>query len=172
MKLGKIKFIFICILFLLNFSTILFTEDKITTIPLINLENLKPSFEKEEDENIKISNSEIINLKEKKIPLVGTKETRVNIVALDKITAKTSDIHILLGETKIFGQLEIKALQCGIIKSLTEPGHTAYIQVKDLSENKNDQVFVFNGWTFSSSTTLRPLDHPIYDFWLVGYDNV
>ena len=172
MKLGKIKFIFICILFLLNFSTILFTEDKITTIPLINLENLKPSSEKEEDENIKISNSEIINLKEKKIPLVGTKETRVNIVALDKITAKTSDIHILLGETKIFGQLEIKALQCGIIKSLTEPGHTAYIQVKDLSENKNDQVFVFNGWTFSSSTTLRPLDHPIYDFWLVGCDNV
>ena len=68
--------------------------------------------------------------------------------------------------------LEIKALQCGSIKSSTEPGHAAYIQVKDLSENKNDQVFVFNGWTFSSSTTLRPLDHAVYDFWLVSCDNV
>ena len=97
---------------------------------------------------------------------------RINIVALDKITAKTSDLHILVGETKKFGLLEIKALKCGSIKSLTEPGHAAYIQVKDLSENKNDQVFVFNGWTFSTSTSLRPLDHPVYDFWLISCDNV
>ena len=93
-------------------------------------------------------------------------------MALDKITAKTSDIHILIGETKKFGLLEIKALQCGSVKSSTEPGHAAYIQVKDLSENKNNKVFVFNGWTFSSSKTLRSLEHPIYDLWLVSCDNV
>jgi len=167
---GKINFIFF--FFLLNFFTIAFSEDKITTIPLLNLENLKPSFEKEDTENKNISNSKEINLKEKKIIEIKTKATRVNIVALDKITAKTSDLNILLGDTKKFGMLEIKALQCGSIKSSTEPGHAAYIQVKDLSENKNDQVFVFNGWTFSSSTTLRPLDHPVYDFWLVSCDNV
>jgi hypothetical protein len=68
--------------------------------------------------------------------------------------------------------LEIKALQCGSVESSTEPGHVAYIQVKDLSDNKDKQVFVFNGWTFSNSTTLRPLDHPVYDFWLVSCDNV
>jgi len=167
---GKINFIFF--FFLLNFFTIAFFEYKITTIPLLNLENLKPSFEKEDTENKNISNSKEINLKEKKIIEIKTKATRVNIVALDKITAKTSDLNILLGDTKKFGMLEIKALQCGSIKSSTEPGHAAYIQVKDLSENKNDQVFVFNGWTFSSSTTLRPLDHPVYDFWLVSCDNV
>jgi len=170
MKLGKFNFIFF--IFLLNFSNIISAEDKITTIPLINLENLESSFEKEDAENKDIPNNDSINLKEKKIIQIETKETRVNIVALDKITAKTSDIQILLGETKKFGLLEIKALQCGSVKSSTEPGHVAYIQVKDLSENKNDQVFVFNGWTFSSSTTLRPLDHPVYDFWLVSCDNV
>ena len=170
MKPGKFNFIFF--LFLLIFPTIIFTEDKITSVPLINLENLESSFEKEDAENKNISNNENIDLKEKKVIQIETKEIRVNIVALDKITAKTSDIHILLGETKKFGLLEIKALQCGNIKSLTEPGHAAYIQVKDLSENKNDQVFVFNGWTFSSSTTLRPLDHAVYDFWLVSCDNV
>ena len=170
MKPGKINFIFL--LFLFNFSSITFADDKITTIPLVNLENLESSFVKEDIEDKSISNNENIVLKEKKINQTKTKEIRINIVALDKITAKTSDINILIGETKKFGLLEIKALQCGTIKSSTEPGHAAYIQVKDLSENKNDQVFVFNGWTFSSSTTLRPLDHPVYDFWLVSCDNV
>ena len=168
MTLGKINFIFF---FLIFFNSTL-AEDKITTVPLINLENLKPSFEKEDTKNESISKNKDINLKEKKFNKIETKETRINIVALDKITAKTSNLHILLGETKKFGQLEIKALQCGSVESLTEPGHAAYIQVKDLSENKNNQVFVFNGWTFSSTTTLRPLDHPIYDFWLVSCDNV
>jgi len=170
MILGKIKFIFF--LFVLSFFNTLLSEDKIITAPLINLENLKPSFEKEDIKKKNSINNENINLKEKIVISLKTKETRINIVALDKITAKTSDIHILLGETKKFGLLEIKALQCGIVESLSEPGHVAYIQVKDLSENKNDQVFVFNGWTFSSSSTLRPLDHPVYDFWLVSCDNV
>ncbi len=170
MILGKTKFIFFLVI--LNLFATLFAEEKIRNIPFVNLDNLKPSFENEDTEQNDILKNEDINLKEKKINEIKTKEIRVNIVALDKITAKTSDIKILLGETKKFGLLEIKALKCGGIESLTEPGHAAYIQVKDLSDNKNNQVFVFNGWTFSSSTTLRPLDHPIYDFWLVSCDNV
>jgi len=167
---GKISIIFF--LFVLNFFTILIAEDKIIVVPLVDLENLKPSFEKEDLESENILNKENSNLKEKKIIELENKATRVNIVALDKITAKTSNINILLGETKKFGLLEIKALHCGNVESLTEPGQAAYIQVKDLSDNKSNQVFVFNGWTFSSSTTLRPLDHAVYDFWLISCDNV
>ena len=167
---GKINFIFF--LFLLNFSTIIFAEDKITAVPLINLENLKPSFEKEDSESKNILKKENITLKEKKILNSKNKIIRVNIVALDKITAKTSNINLFLGETKKFGLLEIKALKCGSVQSQTEEGQAAYIQVKDLSDNLSNQVFVFNGWTFSSSTTLNPLDHPVYDFWLVGCENV
>ena len=167
MKLGKINFFF-----LLIFSTIVFAEDKITTIPLINLENLKPSFEKEDLEVKNFSETKIINLKEKKISESEGKLTRVNIVALDKITAKTSRIDLLLGETKKFGLLEIKAIKCGNVESLSQQSQAAYIQVKDLSDNVKDQVFVFNGWTFSSSTTLNPLDHPVYDLWLIGCENV
>ena len=167
---GKIKFIFF--LLLLNFFTITLSEEKIIKDLLTNLENSDSNFIKEETESKNIVNSKKIELKKKKIIEIKRKEIRVNIVALDKITAKTSDLQILLGETKRFGMLEIKALQCGSIKSPTEPGHAAYIQIKDLSENINNQVFVFNGWTFSSSTTLRPLDHPVYDFWLISCDNV
>jgi len=167
---GKINFIFF--LFMLNFSTVVFSEDKISTVPLVNLENLEPSFESEDLEDKDFSKKNSISLKEKKIKELESKATRVNIVALDKITAKTSDINLLLGETKNFGLLEIKALKCGNVESQSEKGQAAYIQVKDLSDNIKKQVFVFNGWTFSSSTTLNPLDHPVYDLWLVSCENV
>jgi hypothetical protein len=170
MKPGKISFFFF--LFVVNFFLPLNTADKIISIPLVNLENLEPSFEKEDVKNKNILNEEKLTLKEKKIINTKNKTTKVNIIALDKITAKTSTINLLLGETKKFGLLEIKALKCGNVESQTEQGLAAYIQVKDLSDNENNQVFVFNGWTFSSSTTLNPLDHPIYDFWLIGCENV
>ena len=170
MTLGKIKFIIF--LFSLNLFTIVFAEVKITTVPLVNLENLKPSFEDEDSEDISPSEKKNINLKEKKIIESENKLIKVNIVALDKITAKTSNIDLSLGETKKFGLLEIKALKCGNVESQSDQGQAAYIQIKDLSDNANNQIFVFNGWTFSSSTTLNPLDHPIYDFWLIGCENV
>ena len=170
MKLGKISFF--CFIVFIIFFLLLNAEEKITVVPLVNLENLKPSFEKEDLENQNILKKENIILKEKKIIETKNKFTRVNIIALDKITAKTSDINLFLGETKKFGLLEIKALKCGKIESHSEQSHVAYIQVKDLSDNLNNQVFVFNGWTFSSSTTLNPLDHPVYDLWLVSCDNV
>ena len=170
MKLGKINYIFF--LFLLSFSFIVFAEDKITTVPLINLENLEPSFEKEDSEDKIFLEKENITLKEKKKSEPKSKIVRVNIMALDKITAKTSSINLFLGETKKFGLLEIKVLKCGNVESQSEEGHAAYIQVKDLSDNLSNQVFVFNGWTFSSSTTLNPIDHPVYDLWLIGCENV
>tara|TARA_B110000285_G_scaffold210687_1_gene252728 strand:+ start:722 stop:1234 length:513 start_codon:yes stop_codon:yes gene_type:complete len=170
MKLGKIS-LFLC-LFFINFFSPLNAEEKITSVPLVNLENLEPSFEKEDSENTNILKKENIILKEKKITETESKRIKVNIVALDKITAKTSVVNLLLGETKKFGLLEIKALKCGNVESKVEQGQAAYIQVKDLSDKLKDQVFVFNGWTFSSGTTLNPLDHPVYDFWLVGCENV
>ena len=169
MKLGKFSlFIF---LFYISFYNLSYAEE-ITTVPLVNLENLEPSFEQEEFEDKNILNEESLVLKEKKVKEIKNNVTVVNIVALDKITAKTSGINLFLGETKKFGLLEIKALKCGNIDSQSEKGHAAYIQVKDFSDNINNQVFVFNGWTFSNNTTLNPIDHPVYDLWLVSCDNV
>ena len=170
MKLGKASLFFF--LFFISSFSLLNSEEKITTIPLINLENLEPSFEEEDSSSKNNLNNESLILKEKKTKENKNKATRINIIALDKITAKTSDINLFLGETKKFGLLEIKALKCGRVESKLEKGHAAYIQVKDLSNNLKDQVFVFNGWAFSSSTTLNPIDHPVYDLWLVSCENV
>ena len=77
-----------------------------------------------------------------------------------------------IGEKKFFGPLEIKALKCQLSESNDSTDVVAYLQVKDLSTQNNNQVFLFNGWTFTSNPTLRSIDHPIYDLWVVGCENV
>ena len=105
---------------------------------------------------------------QKKIYLIES----VKLIGLDKITAKTTEILVNLGETKKFGPLEIKVLKCSKLDSNKFDNNVAYIQVKDLTENENEKVFIFNGWTFSSDPTIAPFDHAIYDLQLVKCNNV
>ena len=94
------------------------------------------------------------------------------MTALDKITAKTSSIRLAVGDRKFFGPLEINALKCQLSEDNNTSDTVAYIQVKDLSAKDNDRVYIFNGWFFVSSPTLHPIDHPIYDLWITGCDNI
>ncbi len=85
---------------------------------------------------------------------------------LDKVSSKSSNIKIKIGEAIIFQNLEINILKCQNSKFDDNPEVTAYMQVKDLVSKNKDQVFIFNDWTFASSPSLRPFDHPVYDIWL------
>ena len=94
------------------------------------------------------------------------------MTALDKITAKTSAIRLAVGEKEFFGPFEIKALKCQLSENKDSTDTVAYLQVKDLSAKDNNQVFMFNGWTFASSPTLQSIDHPIFDLWIIGCENI
>ena len=85
---------------------------------------------------------------------------------LDKVSSKTSSVNIKVGEEFIFQNLQINVLKCQNSKFDDDPEVTAYMQVKDLKSTNKNKVFVFNGWTFASSPSIRPFDHPIYDIWL------
>ena len=87
---------------------------------------------------------------------------------LDKISSKNTLIKLKNEETFIFKDLSIKSLKCKNSEFDDDPEITAYIQVKDLTNKKNDEVFVFNGWMFSSSPSIAPFDHPVYDIWLIN----
>ena len=91
---------------------------------------------------------------------------KVEINVLDKVSSKNTILKLNIGEEKKFQNLSIKVLKCENSKFDDDPEITAYIQVKDLNISDNEKVFVFNGWTFSSSPTLNPFDHPVYDLWL------
>ena len=165
MKLGN-KALLISLIYFF-FSNFLYTEEKIITSPLVNIGELKPSFEELDDIESSISNK---ILKEKKIK--SLKSSQVILIGLDKITAKSSKFTINLNEIKKFGPLEIKILKCGKIIVNNKIDSVAYMQVKDLTKNQNEQVFIFNGWTFASDPSLTPFDHAIYDLQLLNCGSV
>ena len=90
----------------------------------------------------------------------------IEIKILDKVSSKTNLLKLKIGEEFNFQNLLIKSLKCKNSEFDDSPEITAYIQVKDLINKNNNEVFVFNGWTFSSSPAINPFDHPVYDIWL------
>ena len=86
---------------------------------------------------------------------------------LDKISSKNTLVKLKNGELITFKDLSIKSLKCKNSEFDDNPEITAYIQVKDLTNENNNEVFVFNGWMFSSSPSITPFDHPVYDVWLI-----
>ena len=91
----------------------------------------------------------------------------IEIKILDKVSSKTNLLKLTIGEEKKFQNLLIKSLKCKNSEFDDNPEITAYIQVQDLTNKDNDEVFIFNGWTFLSSPTINPFDHPVYDIWLM-----
>ena len=90
-----------------------------------------------------------------------------DIKILDKISSKNELIKLINGEEIKYKDLLIKSIKCKNSEFDDNPEITAYIQVKDLTNKNKDGVFVFNGWMFSSSPSIAPFDHPVYDIWLV-----
>ena len=95
---------------------------------------------------------------------INEKYAELNI--LDKVSSKTSSIKVTIGEELIFQNLLINVLKCQNSKFDDDPEITAYMQVTDLKSTNNNKVYIFNGWTFASSPSIRPFDHPVYDIWL------
>ena len=93
-------------------------------------------------------------------------ETIAELSVLDKVSSKNTNIKIQVGEEFIFQNLSIKVLKCYNSKFDDDPEFTAFMQVMDKTITSNDMVYVFNDWTFASSPSLRPFDHPVYDVWL------
>ena len=175
MKLGKIKRLFFILFFFTIYSSFVYPEEKIKSVPLINLEELSPTFEEDKDELEKIQEKTTTPEETETLKTSTSQENEkvyINLTALDKITAKTSSIKLAVGEKKFFGPLEIKALKCKLSNNNNTNDTVAYLQVRDLSNKDNNQVFLFNGWTFTSSPALKPMDHPVYDLWVTSCENI
>ena len=93
--------------------------------------------------------------------------TITEIKVLDKISSKNILVKLKNGDETRHKDLSIRSMKCKNSEFDDNPEITAYIQVKDLSNKNKDDVFVFNGWMFSSSPSIAPFDHPVYDIWLI-----
>ena len=92
---------------------------------------------------------------------------KIDIRILDKLSSKSKLLQFNIGENFSYKNLEIKVIKCKNSKFDDNPEITTYLQVKDNKNSNNDEVFVFNGWTFSSSPSIQVFDHPVYDLWIL-----
>ena len=90
------------------------------------------------------------------------------IKVLDKVSSKNFLLKLRNGDELVYKNISIKSVKCKNSELDDNPEITAYIQVRDLNNKDNNQVFVFNGWMFSSSPSINPFDHPVYDIWLIN----
>ena len=88
------------------------------------------------------------------------------LTILDKVNSQSDIVEIEVGKEYKFKNLSIKILKCKNSKFDDDPEVTAYMQVKDIINKDENKVFIFNDWTFASSPSIRPFDHPVYDIWL------
>ena len=102
------------------------------------------------------------------LSIENTDGSFTNIKILDKISSKNTLLKLKNGEDTKYKDLSIKSMKCKNSEFDDNPEITAYIQVRDLTNRNKDDVFVFNGWMFSSSPSIVPFDHPVYDIWLVN----
>tara|TARA_B100001027_G_C16143499_1_gene274756 strand:- start:258 stop:662 length:405 start_codon:yes stop_codon:yes gene_type:complete len=114
----------------------------------------------------------VIILCQFQIKAVNTEELnyfgkKVDIKVLDKLSSKNKLLNLNIGEDYIYKNLVLKVLKCQNSKFDDNPEITSYLQVKDIKNKNNNEVFVFNGWTFSSSPSIQVFDHPVYDLWIL-----
>ena len=88
------------------------------------------------------------------------------LTILDKVNSQSDVVEVQVGEEYKFKNLSINILRCNNSKFDDDPEVTAYMQVRDIVNKDENKVFIFNDWTFASSPSIRPFDHPVYDIWL------
>ncbi len=88
------------------------------------------------------------------------------LTILDKVNSQSDIVEIEVGKEYKFKNLSINILKCNNSKFDDDPEVTAYMQVRDTVNKDENKVYIFNDWTFASSPSIRPFDHPVYDIWL------
>lgn len=92
-----------------------------------------------------------------------------NFKLLDKISNKISEKNIAVNSSELIGTLNIKVYSCFSEPPDEIPENYVLIDVKDNFKDKN--ISIYKGWMISSLPDVTPLEHPIYDLWLLGCSN-
>ena len=95
----------------------------------------------------------------------------VQLRALDKITARITEVNLPVGNEQKFGTLIIKARYCRSRPPQEIPESFAYLEIDDVSVNgKRERIF--DGWMLASSPAVSALEHSVYDVWVIGCKTV
>jgi len=90
---------------------------------------------------------------------------------LDKVTARVTTLRANVGETVRFGTLEIIVRHCDKRPPEETPESTAFLDIWEVRPGEA-VLDLFRGWMFASSPGLNALEHPVYDIWVLGCENI
>lgn len=104
-------------------------------------------------------------------PLSSQPGSIVVLRGLDKVTARTRDFEVAIGDTVQFGALSITAQYCRKRPPEETPETYAFLQINDRRTDgfgvdvEGEQIF--SGWMFASRPAQNPLEHAVYDVWVI-----
>lgn len=116
----------------------------------------------------------------------------VTLRALDKITGRSTDFDMIVGEPKVYGSLRVDLDTCFQTPPEEPPESAAFLRItsatskqvqtmaeprdltpEELAESESEDADVrFSGWMFASSPGLSALEHPVYDIWVIHCSEV
>lgn len=90
----------------------------------------------------------------------------VRLQSLDKASARTMTFEVRVGSTVKFGPIYIKVQACRKAPPIDPPEAASFLQIWEVTP-KGESKWIYSGWMFASSPALSPMDHPIYDVWVL-----
>lgn len=90
----------------------------------------------------------------------------VKLQSLDKIMARTVTFEARVGSTVKFGPIYIRVQACRKAPPTEQPESASFLQIWEVTP-KGESKWIYSGWMFASSPALAPMDHPIYDVWVL-----
>ncbi|MFN7163437.1 MAG: DUF2155 domain-containing protein [Hyphomonas sp.] len=107
------------------------------------------------------------------------KQDRATLRALDKITGRSTDIVVKVGEPVVYGSLSIELKTCFQTPPEEVPESAAFLRISSMMPVADEiqtvnaagataeTPVVFSGWMYASSPGLSALEHPVYDIWVI-----
>ena len=153
-NLNKLVFIFIIILI---FSS---NAEEVKVAPLINLDEIEPSYDEEiilnDDEN------QFTEIKEKDSVSNDGNANMAEISILNKITTNVDTLKLPLKENFLYQELKIYPIGCYLSGPYENNEVGIYLNI----HHKDSKEKIFNGWMLKSLPSISSMEHPIYDIWV------
>ena len=152
----KFNFLFLLVFFLLTLSV---NSEEVQISPLLNLDEISPSYEEVFDEDLNI----IIDESQTKQEFLEVDDVDFVIISiLNKITANVLKVKLHLKENYFHDELRIYPIYCKINDPDERPEVSVYLNIYD--KENNDKLFA--GWMLKTLPSVSSLEHPLYDIWI------
>lgn len=87
--------------------------------------------------------------------------------ALDKVTARISELEVPINETVDFGALKVTPRVCYSRPPTERPKTTSFVEIDEVKLDGSAER-LFTGWMLAESPGLNAVEHPVFDVWLTG----